>query len=139
MTVSLKSQSGFDSDYEYNILKKSKIKNNGDQSDPDEEDDIPINKLIREPANQSDVTTEISEDLGVNNEQEKVPIYRWRKKHIEYLHVSFKESALSPDLHDILLPFEYLKLFTTTEMLQTMAFETNRYSLQRFGEGMKIP
>ena len=120
-------------------MKKSKIKNNGDQSDPDEEDDIPINKLIREPANQSDVTTEISEDLGVNNEQEKVPIYRWRKKHIEYLHVSFKESALSPDLHDILLPFEYLKLFTTTEMLQTMAFETNRYSLQRFGEGMKIP
>ena len=117
-------------------MKKSKIKNNGDQSDPDEEDDIPINKLIQEPANQSDVTTEISEDPGVNNEQEKVPIYRWRKKHIEYLHVSFKESALSPDLHDILLPFEYLKLFTTTEMLQTMAFETNRYC---FGEGMKIP
>ena len=38
----------FDSDYEDKILKKNGNKNNGDQFNPDEEDDIPINTLIQE-------------------------------------------------------------------------------------------
>ena len=130
---------GCDSDYREKILNKSKIKNNGGQSDTDEEDDIPTNKLMQEPVNQSDVTTGISQDPRVNNEQETVSIYQWRKNDIEYLDVSFKEPALSPDLHDILSPYKNFKLFLTTEMLQTMAFESNRYSLKRFGEDMKIP
>ena len=121
------------------ILKNNENKNNRDHSHPDEQDDIPLNILIQEPTNQSDVTTEISQDPGVNNEPETVPIYRWRKKVIEYFDVSFKEPTLSPDHHDTLSPYEYFRLFVTTEMLQTIAFETNRYSLQRFGEDMRIP
>ena len=58
---------------------------------------------------------------------------------IECFNVSFKEPALSPDPHDTLSPYEYFRLFVTTEMLQTIAFETNKYSLQRFGEDMRIP
>ena len=42
------------------------------------------------------------------------------------------------DPHHILSPYEYFKLFVTMEMLQTMAFETNRYSLERFGKDMRI-
>ena len=78
---------------------------------------------------------------GVNNEQETVSIYRWRKKDIEYLDVSFSEPALAPDLHDMLSLYEYFKLFVTaeTEMLYPMAFETNKSSLQRFCEDMRIP
>ena len=79
-----------DSDYEDDILKKHESKNSRDQSDPDEEDDIPLNTLIQEPINQSNVTTKISQDPGVNNDQETVSIYRRRKKDIEYLDVLFK-------------------------------------------------
>ena len=79
-----------DSDYEDDILKKHESKNNRDQSDSDEEDDIPLNTLIQEPINQSNVTTKISQDPGINNDQETVPIYRRRKKDIEYLDVLFK-------------------------------------------------
>ena len=93
-------ESGSDSVYEDEILKKNENKNIGDQSDPGEEDDIPLNTLIQEPVNPSNATSEISQDPGVNNEQETVPIYRWRKKVIKYLDVLFMEPALSPDLHD---------------------------------------
>ena len=79
-----------DSDYEDDILKKHESKNNRDQSDSDEEDDILLNTLIQEPINQSNVTTKISQDPGINNDQETVPIYRRRKKDIEYLDVLFK-------------------------------------------------
>ena len=118
-------------------MKKNENKNNGDQSDPDEEDDIPLKTLI--PTNQSDVTTEISQDRTVNNQQDTAPIYRSRKKYIGYLDVSLKGPALPPDLHDILSLYGYFKLFAMTEIMQKMAFETNRYNLQRFGEDMRIP
>ena len=65
---------GFDSDYEDDILKKNKNKNHRNQSILDEEDDIPLNTLMQEPINQSDVITEISQDPRANNEQEIVPI-----------------------------------------------------------------
>ena len=58
------------------ILKNNENKNNRDHSHPDEQDDISLNTLIQEPTNQSDVTTEMSQDPGVNNEPETVPIYR---------------------------------------------------------------
>ena len=57
------------------ILKNNENKNNGDHSHPDEQE-IPLKTLIQEPANQSDVTSEIFQVPGVNNEQETVPIYR---------------------------------------------------------------
>ena len=64
-----------DSNYEDHILKKNENKNNGSQSIPDEEDDISLDTLIRDPTNQSDATTtEISQNPGVNNEQEAVSI-----------------------------------------------------------------
>ena len=53
---------------------------------------------------------------------------------IEYLDVSFKEPALSHDRLDILSLYEYFQMFVTTEMLQTMVFQSNRYSLQHFGK-----
>ena len=64
MAASLKNQkeSNSNSDYEDDILKK-----NGDQSDPDKKYEIPLNTLIQESTNQSHVTTEISQDPGVNN------------------------------------------------------------------------
>ena len=129
----------FDSDYEDEILKKNGNKNNGDQFNPDEEDDFPINTLIQERTNRYDATTKISQDSGVNNhEKETVPIYQWRKKDIEYLDFLFKEPTLPSDPHDILSPYEYLKLFVTTEMLQTMSFETKRHHSQCIGEGIRI-
>ena len=64
----------FDSNYEDGILKKNESKNNRNQSIPDEEDDISLDTLIQDSTNQSDVTNEISQDPGVNNEQEAVPI-----------------------------------------------------------------
>lgn len=64
----------FDSDYEVDILKKNKNKTHRNQSILDEEDDIPLNTLMQEPINQSDVITEISQDPRANNEQEIVPI-----------------------------------------------------------------
>ena len=65
----------FDSNYEDGILKKNESKNNRNQSIPDEEDDISLDTLIQDPTNQSDATTtEISQNPGVNNEQEAVSI-----------------------------------------------------------------
>ena len=129
----------FDSDYEDEILKKNGNKNSGDQFNPDEEDDFPINTLIQDRTNRYDATTKIFQDSGVNNhEKETVPIYQWRKKDIEYLDVLFNEPTLPSDPYDILSLHEYLKLFVTTEMLQTMPFETKRRHLQCFGEGIRI-
>ena len=88
---------------------------------------------MQEPISLSDVTTKISQDPGVNNELETVLIYRCRKKDNEYIDVLFKEPALSPDPCDVLWPYQYLKVFVTTEMLQTI------YRFQRLGENMRIP
>ena len=64
-----------------------------------------LNMLIQEPTNSSDVANKISQDPVVNIEQETVLICWWRKKDIEYLDVLFKQHALSPDPHYILLPY----------------------------------
>ena len=40
-----------DPDYEDDILKKNENKNNGDQSDPDEEDEVPLNMQVQEATN----------------------------------------------------------------------------------------
>ena len=55
-------------------MKKNKNKNNGDQSNPDEEYWIQLHTLIHEPTNQSDVPTESSKEPGVNYWQETVLI-----------------------------------------------------------------
>ena len=44
-----------DPDYEDDILKKNENKNNGDQSDPDEEDEVPLNMQVQEATNQSEM------------------------------------------------------------------------------------
>ena len=44
-----------DPDYEDDILKKNENKNNGDQSDPDEEEEVPLNMQIQEATNQSEM------------------------------------------------------------------------------------
>ena len=67
-----------------------------------------------------------------------MPIYQWRKSDIEYLDVLLKEPTLPSGPHDILSPYEYLKLLATIEMSQTMSFETERRRLQCFGKGMRI-
>ena len=44
-----------DPDYEDDILKKNENKNNGDQSDPDEEEEVPLNMQVQEATNQSEM------------------------------------------------------------------------------------
>ena len=50
-----------------------------------------------------------------------------KKKDIECLDVSVKGPALSPGVHyifEVLTPYQYFKLFVTTEMQQIMVFDT---------------
>ena len=55
--------------------------------------------------------------LGSWSEQETLPIYRWRKKDIEYFDVLIKKPVLSSDPYHILSSYEYFKLFVISKIL----------------------
>ena len=44
---------------------------------------------------------------------------------------------MTPDTHEILTPYHYLKLFITDKMLEGTAFETNQYHIQSHCENLK--
>ena len=64
------------------------------------------------------------------------PPYRWRKRDIQPLETAFQHANIEPEPIIDETPYEFFVKFITKEMLETVALQTNLYSMQQEGDNI---